>query len=36
MMMLEAIGKAAMLEQLAEEAAELAQAALKAARILRG
>nr|DAX04154.1 MAG TPA: hypothetical protein [Caudoviricetes sp.] len=36
MMMLEAIGKAAMLEQLAEEAAELAQAALKEARILRG
>lgn len=36
MMMLEAIGKAAMLEQLTEEAAELAQAALKEARILRG
>ena len=36
MMMLEAIGKEAMLEQLAEEAAELAQAALKEARILRG
>lgn len=35
-MMIEAIGRAAMLEQLAEEAAELAQAALKAARILRG
>lgn len=34
-MMIEAIGSAAMLEQLAEEAAELAQAALKAARILR-
>lgn len=34
-MMLEAIGSAAMLEQLAEEAAELAQAALKVARILR-
>ena len=36
MVMLEAIGRAAMLEQLAEEAAELAQAALKAARIERG
>lgn len=35
-LMLEAIGKAAMLEQLAEEAAELAQAALKLARIERG
>ena len=35
-MMLEAIGSAAMLEQLAEESAELAQAALKVARILRG
>ena len=35
-MMIKAIGRAAMLEQLAEEAAELAQAALKAARILRG
>lgn len=34
-MMIEAIGSPAMLEQLAEEAAELAQAALKAARILR-
>lgn len=34
-MMIEAIGSAAMLEQLAEESAELAQAALKAARILR-
>ena len=33
MVMLEAIGRAAMLEQLAEEAAELAQAALTAARI---
>ena len=33
-MMIEAIGSAAMLEQLAEESAELAQAALKAARIL--
>ena len=31
MVMLEAISKAAMLEQLAEEVAELAQAALKAA-----
>ena len=31
MVMLEAIGRAAMLEQLAEEVAELAQAALKAA-----
>ena len=35
-LMLEAIGKAAMLEQLAEEAAKLAQAALKLARIERG
>lgn len=34
-MMIEAIGSPAMLEQLAEEATELAQAALKAARILR-
>jgi NTP pyrophosphatase (non-canonical NTP hydrolase) len=34
--MIEYIGKAAMLEQLAEEAAELAQAALKLARIERG
>ena len=34
-MVLEKIGRAAMLEQLAEEAAELAQAALKCARILR-
>ena len=34
-MILEKIGKAAMLEQLAEEAAELAHAALKYARILR-
>lgn len=32
----ELIGKAAVYEQLAEEAAELAQAALKCARILRG
>lgn len=30
------IGEAACLEQLAEEAAELAQAALKMARIIRG
>jgi NTP pyrophosphatase (non-canonical NTP hydrolase) len=30
------IGEAALLEQLAEEASELTQAALKAARILRG
>lgn len=36
MVMLEAIGRAAMLEQLAEEAAELAQAVLKGARIERG
>lgn len=35
-MMIEKIGKAAMLEQMAEEAAELAQAALKLARIKRG
>ena len=35
-MMIEKIGKAAMLEQLAEEAAELSQAALKLARVLRG
>ena len=34
-MMIEAIGSPAMLEQLAEEATELAQAALKVARILR-
>lgn len=34
-MMIEVIGSAAMLEQLAEEATELAQAALKTARILR-
>ena len=34
-MIIEKIGKPAMLEQLAEEAAELAQAALKCARILR-
>lgn len=34
--MIEYIGKPAMLEQLAEEAAELAQAALKLARIERG
>ncbi len=34
--MIEIIGKPAMLEQLAEEAAELAQAALKCARIERG
>ena len=32
----EIIGKPALLEQLAEEAAELAQAALKYSRILRG
>lgn len=36
MVMLEAIGRVAMLEQLAEDAAEFAQAALKAARIERG
>lgn len=35
-MMIERIGKAAMLEQLAEEAAELAKEAIKAARIERG
>ena len=35
-MMIEKIGEPAMLEQLAEEAAELAQAALKCARIERG
>lgn len=35
-MMIEKIGKAAMLEQMAEEAAELSQAALKLARVLRG
>ena len=35
-MMLEKIGEPAMLEQLAEEAAERAQAALKLARIERG
>lgn len=35
-MMIERIGEPAMLEQLAEEASELAQAALKAARIERG
>lgn len=35
-MMLEKIGTTAMLEQMAEEAAELAQAALKLARIKRG
>ena len=35
-MMIEKIGEPAMLEQLAEEAAELAKAALKKARILRG
>ena len=34
-MMIEKIGKAAMYEQLAEECSELAQAALKAARIER-
>lgn len=34
-MMIERIGRAAMLEQMAEEAAELAQAALKLARVLR-
>ena len=32
----EAVGKAALFEQLAEEAAELAHAALKYARIIRG
>lgn len=35
-MMIEKIGTPAMLEQMAEEAAELAQAALKLARIMRG
>lgn len=35
-MMIEIIGTPAMLEQLAEESAELSQAALKVARILRG
>ena len=35
-MMVEKIGRAAMLELLAEESAELAQAALKMARIMRG
>ena len=35
-MMVEKIGRAAMLEQLAEEASELSQAALKMARIMRG
>lgn len=35
-MLIEEIGKAAMLEQTAEECAELAQACLKAARFLRG
>lgn len=35
-MMIEVIGTPAMLEQLAEESAELSQAALKVARILRG
>lgn len=35
-MMLEKIGEPAMLEQLAEECTELAKAALKKARILRG
>lgn len=35
-MMIEKIGTSAMLEQLAEEAAELSQAALKLARVLRG
>lgn len=35
-MILEKIGEPAMLEQLAEECSELAQAALKKARILRG
>lgn len=33
---LEKLGRAAVLEQLAEEAAEVAQAALKMARIIRG
>ena len=35
-MMIEKKWKTAMLEQLAEEAAELSQAALKLARVLRG
>lgn len=35
-MMVEKIGRAAMLELLAEESAELSQAALKMARIMRG
>ena len=35
-MMIEKIGRPAMLEQMAEEAAELAQAALKLSRIKRG
>ena len=35
-MMIEKIGTSAKLEQLAEEAAELSQAALKLARVLRG
>ena len=35
-MMLEKIGEAAMYEQMAEEATELAQASLKVARLLRG
>lgn len=35
-MMIEVIGSAAMMEQLAEEATELAHAALKAARAMRG
>ena len=34
--MIETIGRPAMLEQLAEECSELAQAALKTARFLRG
>lgn len=35
-MIIERIGRAAMLEQMGEEAAELAKAALKLARVLRG
>lgn len=35
MLMIEKIGEPAMLEQLAEEASELSQAALKKARVLR-
>lgn len=35
-MMIEKIGTPAMLEQLAEESAELAQAALKMSRVIRG